>query len=195
MMVLPWQEEEVIKLFGGSGGGAGSVTAVRVVRDAKTGKGRGIAFVEFAGRGDARMALALDSRPLRGRALRVTRVARTGAAGDDAQEGLGSRLRTPFSRGALLMHVILIWHRMMKVALSMLVGTHACRFWHSTESRGPGEKLCSMRRREGWASARGRGEKGQDGSCRRSGLAGHAHKGREQGGEGLGCQNRRCGWC
>ena len=98
MTAMPWQEEEVITLFGGGSGGAGNVTAVRVVRDAKTGKGKGIAFVEFAGRGDARMALALDGRQLRGRAMRVTRVARTGAS--DAQEGLGSRLRTPFSRGA-----------------------------------------------------------------------------------------------
>ena len=93
------QEEEAIALFGGgSGSGAGAVTAVRIVRDAKTGKGKGIAFVEFAARGDARMALALDGSLLRGRAMRVTRVARLGAG--DAQEGPGSRLRTPFSRGA-----------------------------------------------------------------------------------------------
>lgn len=97
---------------------------MRVVRDAKTGKGKGIAFVEFAGRGDARMALALDGRQLRGRAMRVTRVARTGAA-SDAQEGLGSRLRTPFSRGALLDP------KCMQSALSSSPRRHMHACWQS----------------------------------------------------------------
>lgn len=95
------QDEELIELFGDGKGSAGSVTAVRVVRDARTSVGKGIAFVEFAGRPAARMAMAADGRVLRGRPIRVTRVAKSGpaAAAESAAAG-GSRLRTPFSRGA-----------------------------------------------------------------------------------------------
>jgi nucleolar protein 12 len=90
--VLPKQDEELIRLFG-DGKGAGNVTAVRVVRDAKTNRGKGFAFVEFSEKGFARMALAADGRPLRERLIRVTRVARPGAREET------TRLRTPFSRG------------------------------------------------------------------------------------------------
>ena len=51
------------------------MTAVRVVRDAKSNKGKGIAYVEFQSRNDARMALGFDGHTLAGRAIRVTRVA------------------------------------------------------------------------------------------------------------------------
>ena len=81
------------------------MTAVRVVRDAKTNVGKGIAFVEFTGRPAARMAMAADGRVLRGREIRVTRVAKSGAAAAaaaDAAAAGGSRLRTPFSRGKSL---------------------------------------------------------------------------------------------
>ena len=71
------QEEDLIKLFGG-GRGAGSVSAVRVVRDAKSNKGKGIAYVEFQTRNDARMALGFDGHTLNGRAIRVSKI----AAGD-----------------------------------------------------------------------------------------------------------------
>ena len=67
------QEEDLIRLFGG-GRGAGGVTAVRVVRDAKSSKGKGIAYVEFSARNEARMALAFDRHTLNGRAIRVSRV-------------------------------------------------------------------------------------------------------------------------
>lgn len=81
------------------------MTAVRVVRDAKTNIGKGIAFVEFTGRPAARMAMAADGRVLRDREIRVTRVAKSGAAAAaaaDAAAAGGSRLRTPFSRGKSL---------------------------------------------------------------------------------------------
>jgi len=68
------QEEDLIRLFGG-GNGAGNVTAVRVVRDAKTNKGKGIAYVEFQARTDARMALGFDGHTLDKRAIRVSRIA------------------------------------------------------------------------------------------------------------------------
>ena len=71
------QEEDLIKLFGG-GRGAGSVSAVRVVRDAKSNKGKGIAYVEFQTRNDARMALGFDGHTLNKRAIRVSKI----AAGD-----------------------------------------------------------------------------------------------------------------
>ena len=67
------QEEDLIRLFGG-GRGAGGVTAVRVVRDAKSSKGKGIAYVEFGTRNEARMALGFDGHTLNGRAIRVSRV-------------------------------------------------------------------------------------------------------------------------
>lgn len=67
------QEEDLITLFGG-GRGAGSVTAVRVVRDAKSNKGKGIAYVEFESRNDARMALGFDGHTLNGRLIRVSRI-------------------------------------------------------------------------------------------------------------------------
>lgn len=69
------QDEEVIEAFGRVGvpaaagharaqaGGPGApmgVTAVRVVRDAKTNVGKGFAFVEFSTPAAARMALALN---------------------------------------------------------------------------------------------------------------------------------------
>ncbi|BDA45860.1 probable nucleolar protein 12 at C-terminar half [Coccomyxa sp. Obi] len=95
-------DEELIEMFGDGKGGPGSVTAVRVVRDAKTSVGKGIAFVEFSGRPAARMAMSADGRVLRGRPIRVTRVAKSGAAAAAAAEASaagGSRLRTPFSRG------------------------------------------------------------------------------------------------
>ena len=99
------QDEELIRLFGG-GKGAGHVTAVRVVRNAKTNKGKGFAFVEFSEKAFARMALSVDGRLLRERQLRVTKVAKTGSAAATAAE---TRLRTPFSRGDTL---CLIWqHR------------------------------------------------------------------------------------
>ena len=67
------QEEDLIRLFGG-GRGAGGVTAVRVVRDAKSSKGKGIAYVEFSTRNEARMALGFDGHTLNERAIRVSRV-------------------------------------------------------------------------------------------------------------------------
>ncbi|CAL8470540.1 g10082 [Coccomyxa elongata] len=101
------KDEELIELFGDGKGGPGDVTAVRVVRDAKTSVGKGIAFVEFSGRPAARMAMSADGRVLRGRPIRVTRVAKSGAAAAAAAEASaagGSRLRTPFSRGVRVGH-------------------------------------------------------------------------------------------
>ena len=73
MWLRSTQEEDLIRLFGG-GRGAGGVTAVRVVRDAKSSKGKGIAYVEFSARNEARMALGFDGHTLNGRAIRVSRV-------------------------------------------------------------------------------------------------------------------------
>ena len=77
------QEEDLIRLFGG-GRGAGGVTAVRVVRDAKSSKGKGIAYVEFSARNEARMALGFDGHTLNGRAIRVSRV----TAGERSSSGI-----------------------------------------------------------------------------------------------------------
>ena len=58
------------------------VTAVRVVRDAATSVGKGIAFVEFRTKAAAQLALGLDGQKLDGRPLRITRVsAQQGANG------------------------------------------------------------------------------------------------------------------
>ena len=73
------------------------MTAVRVVRGAKSNKGKGIAYVEFQSRNDARMALGFDGHTLAGRAIRVTRVA-AGPAAAEQQRG-DSKLRTPYSKG------------------------------------------------------------------------------------------------
>ena len=77
------QEEDLIKLFGG-GRGAGGVTAVRVVRDAKSSKGKGIAYVEFSARNEARMALGFDGTTVNGRAIRVSHV----TAGESSSCGM-----------------------------------------------------------------------------------------------------------
>ena len=60
------------------------MTAVRVVRDAKSSKGKGIAYVEFSARNEARMALGFDGHTLNGRAIRVSRV----TAGEQSSSGI-----------------------------------------------------------------------------------------------------------
>eukprot|EP00775_Hariotina_reticulata_P003945 gene3945-4199_t len=82
---LDWQisEEELIRVF--SDGVrqpelAGSVEAVRVVRDSHTNLGKGIAYVLFTTKAAARAALQLDGHKLGKRAMRVSRVSRKALA-------------------------------------------------------------------------------------------------------------------
>lgn len=76
-------EEELIRIF--SDGGqqpelAGSVEAVRVVRDSHTNLGKGIAYVLFTTKAAARAALQLDGQKLGKRSMRVSRVNRRASA-------------------------------------------------------------------------------------------------------------------
>ena len=76
-------EEEVIAFFHQSKEYpelAGSVEAVRVVRDRATNLGKGIAFVLFRKTGDARVGLLLDGAKMGERAVRVTRASKNRAA-------------------------------------------------------------------------------------------------------------------
>jgi nucleolar protein 12 len=59
---------------------AGSVEAVRVVRDRATNLGKGIAFVLFRKTGDARVGLLMDGAKMGERAVRVTRASKNRAA-------------------------------------------------------------------------------------------------------------------
>lgn len=64
------QDEELIQLFGADG-----VEAVRVVRDPRTGAGKGVAFVLFRSQDASRAALKQHRKgELRGRPLRLTLV-------------------------------------------------------------------------------------------------------------------------
>ncbi len=65
------------------------MTAVRCVRDARTGEGRGVAFVELADKGAAAAALARDGTLLDGRPLRVN------PARPREDQGSGDRPRSP----------------------------------------------------------------------------------------------------
>ncbi|KAK9846840.1 hypothetical protein WJX84_005314 [Apatococcus fuscideae] len=77
-------DEEVIRLFNSLQDRLAlekpPVTAVRVVREPRTGKGRGIAYVELAAKNAVSGALRLlQGNPLRGRELRLERVTTAGA--------------------------------------------------------------------------------------------------------------------
>jgi nucleolar protein 12 len=100
---LAAEDEDVIRLFaegvGAAPDGAPLVEAVRVVRDAKTSAGKGVAYVLLASAAARRAALALDGRPLRGRPLRVTSIARGPTGGAAAWQGVaataGGKVRKP----------------------------------------------------------------------------------------------------
>jgi RNA recognition motif-containing protein len=86
------QDEELVMLFSDLGDPelAGAVTAVRVVRDAKSNIGKGFAFVQFRSKPAARAALALEGRALRGRPLRVTRVSQQALSRRPTKDAGGS---------------------------------------------------------------------------------------------------------
>lgn len=63
------QEEEIWKLFEA----CGTIESVRIVRDAVTNLGKGIAFVNFAKRTAVNLALKLNESKFRDRNLRITR--------------------------------------------------------------------------------------------------------------------------
>lgn len=65
-------------------GGCGTIEAVRVVRDSKTNKGKGIAFVSFADKASVQKSLKLDGSLLGGRAIRVSRVSKDAATKSSA---------------------------------------------------------------------------------------------------------------
>ena len=76
-------EEDVISFFHKSKEYpdlAGSVEAVRIVRDRSTNLGKGIAFVLFRKTGDARTGLLLDGNKMGERKVRVTRASKNRAA-------------------------------------------------------------------------------------------------------------------
>eukprot|EP00898_Chlorokybus_atmophyticus_P003210 jgi/Chlat1/3890/Chrsp26S04171 len=75
------EEDELIKLFNGKSSTieavselSNQVEAVRVVRDAHTNAGKGIAFILFKTKGAARAALSLAGTKVKEREIRVTRV-------------------------------------------------------------------------------------------------------------------------
>jgi nucleolar protein 12 len=75
------QDEELIQLFG-----VAEVEAVRVVRDAKSGEGKGVAFVLFRTQEGSKAAMKQRGVELKNRPLRITRVKRTdGASGGGKQ--------------------------------------------------------------------------------------------------------------
>lgn len=73
------------------------VTAVRLVRDANTGVGKGFAFVEFQTKAAAQQALMLDGQDLAGRRLRIMRVTAAGTPGSTAKPK-GTRDTAPRAR-------------------------------------------------------------------------------------------------
>lgn len=84
------QEETVINFFTQGTAEPGleqPVTAVRVVRDAATGTGKGFAFVEFRTKAAARSALGLQGQALEGRPVRVMRVSDRAPNGKTAASG------------------------------------------------------------------------------------------------------------
>lgn len=79
------QDEELIQLFGPE-----NIEAVRVVRDGRTGEGKGVAFVLFRDQEAAKAALRQKDVQLGGRELRLTRAKKQDARGKAAwQQGAG----------------------------------------------------------------------------------------------------------
>jgi RNA recognition motif-containing protein len=80
------QDEELIQLFGPE-----CIEAVRIVRDGRTGEGKGVAFVLFRDQEAAKAALRQKEVQLGGRALRLTRAKKQEARGKAAwQQGSSS---------------------------------------------------------------------------------------------------------
>ncbi|KAI3432566.1 hypothetical protein D9Q98_004115 [Chlorella vulgaris] len=80
-LALDVEDEELIQLFG-----VAEVEAVRVVRDAKSGEGKGVAFVLFRTQEGSKAAMKQRGVELKSRPLRITRVKRTdGASGGGKQ--------------------------------------------------------------------------------------------------------------
>lgn len=71
---LDVSEETLWKAFAD----CGEVTSVRVVRDKKTGKGKGFAYIAFKDRATVKMGLLMDGTDIGGRKIRVQKCAKPG---------------------------------------------------------------------------------------------------------------------
>ncbi|KAL4854740.1 RNA-binding protein 34 [Chlorella vulgaris] len=80
-LALDVEDEELIQLFG-----VAEVEAVRVVRDAKSGEGKGVAFVLFRTQEGSKAAMKQRGVELKNRPLRITRVKRTDGAGGGGKQ-------------------------------------------------------------------------------------------------------------
>lgn len=100
---LTVQQEDVIQVFNAGDREpqlAGSVEAVRVVKDPKTSMGKGIAYVLFKTRIAAIAALNLNKAPCKGREMRVTRV-KASAGGANATKLTGKAGKDAGAKGRL----------------------------------------------------------------------------------------------
>lgn len=82
-------DEELIRFFihGVGAGGENELEAVRIVRDAHTSIGKGIAYALFKTPAGRRAALGLNGRKLRERPLRITSIKSGGGGGGGAHRG------------------------------------------------------------------------------------------------------------
>jgi nucleolar protein 12 len=81
-------------------GAAAVVEAVRVVRDAKTGVGKGVAFVLFRTQEASKVAMSRrEGAQLGGRQLRVTRVSRQAGAAKDGKAATWQQGQTAGGKG------------------------------------------------------------------------------------------------
>lgn len=99
---LDVDDEDLIRFFiaGLGTGGDGLIEAVRIVRDPKTLKGKGIAFVMLKTRATWRLALKLDGKKLQGRALRISPAQSHPHSSTSAQGSLKRTKKTETWQGA-----------------------------------------------------------------------------------------------
>jgi nucleolar protein 12 len=88
---LEAKDEELIRFFinGVGAGGENELEAVRIVRDAHTSIGKGIAYALFKTSAGRRAALGLNGRKLRERPLRITSIKSSGGGGGSGKKADG----------------------------------------------------------------------------------------------------------